>query len=130
MSTASRHPNPIRRTHRHRDPAAPALTAFRLGMLLSLALAAAPARAEAPLEDRYQGRGDGRVDLQMFEFGDGSGARFVITGTAIPNECTGELRGLAKTGSAGALVLSLKDKGSDEACTLPCASARTASACA
>lgn len=86
--------------------------------MLALTLAAAPAHADSPFEGRYQGRGDGRLDLHVFEFGDGSGAHFVIAETAIPNECTGELRGLAKPGRAGALVLTRKEKGSDEACTL------------
>ena len=54
----------------------------------------------------------------MFEFGDCSGAHFVVVGTAIPDQCTGELRGLAKPGDPGALMLTRKDKGSDETCTL------------
>lgn len=83
-----------------------------------LALAAAPARAESPFEGRYQGRGEGRLNLQVFELGDGSGAHFVVAGTAIPNACTGELRGLAKPGGSGALVLIRRESGSEEVCAL------------
>lgn len=94
----------------------PATAALRLAVLL--ALVPAPVRAEAPLEGRYQGRGEGRLDLQVFELRDGSGAHFIVAGTAIPNECTGELRGLARPSGQGALVLTRKENGSEEACTL------------
>ncbi|TXN82707.1 hypothetical protein [Methylobacterium sp. WL8] len=87
-------------------------------MLIALALVAPPARADSPFEGRYQGRGEGRLDLQVFELGDGSGAHFVVASTALPNECTGELRGLAKPGGPGALVLTRKETGSEEVCTL------------
>lgn len=94
----------------------PATAALRLAVLL--ALVPAPVRAESPFEGRYQGRGEGRLDLQVFEFGDGSGSHFVVAGTAIPEQCTGALRGLAKPAGPGALMLTSKDSGSDEVCTL------------
>ncbi|KQP07884.1 hypothetical protein ASF28_12350 [Methylobacterium sp. Leaf99] len=87
-------------------------------MLLTFALVAASAHAESTFEGRYQGRGDGRLNLQVFDLGDGRGAYFVVADTAIPNECTGELRGLAITNGVGALVLTRKKKGSEEACIL------------
>lgn len=118
MPTASRNPTPIRRKLRHRGPAHPAATALGLGVLMSLALARAAAKAEAPFEGRYHGRGEGRLDLQVFEFGDGSRNHFVVAGTAIPDQCTGELRGLAKPAGPGALELTRKDSGADEVCTL------------
>ena len=118
MSSPCRHPAPNRRMLHLRGRVHPVAAALRLGALLALTLAAAPARADSPFEGRYQGRGEGRLGLQVFELGDGSGAHFVIAGTAIPNECTGELRGLAKPSGSGTLVLTRKEKGSEEACTL------------
>ncbi|MDP4006320.1 hypothetical protein [Methylobacterium sp. NEAU K] len=105
-------------TPRLREQAPPTATALRLGALLTLVLAAALTHAESPFEKRYQGRGDGRLDFQLFELGDGSGAHFVVADTAIPNECTGEPRGLATPGGPRALVLTRKPSGSEEACTL------------
>lgn len=118
MSSPFRHPAPNRRMPHLRGRVHPVAAALRLGALLAFTLAAAPSRAESPFEGRYQGRGEGRLDLQVFELGDGSGTHFVIAGTAIPNECTGELRGLTKPAGARALVLTNKEKGSEEACTL------------
>lgn len=118
MPSPSRHPTPIRRTLRRRGPAHLVTTALRLGLLISLGLAAEPVRAGSPFDGRYQGRGEGRLDLQVFEFGDGSGSHFVVANTAIPDQCTGELRGLAKAAGPGALALTHKDSGSDETCTL------------
>ena len=118
MSCASRHPSVIQRTPRHRRLAHLVTIAPRFGILMSLAFATVPAQAVSPFEGRYKGRGEGRLDLQVFELGDGSGAHFVVAGTAIPDQCTGELRGLAKPGGPGALMLTRKDKGSDETCTL------------
>lgn len=116
MPYTSRHTTVACSMSRFRRLSHPATPALRLAMLL--ALAAAPARAESPLEGRYQGRGEGRLDLQVFELGDGSGSYFVVAGTAIPEQCTGELRGLAKPAGPGALALTRKDSGSDEVCTL------------
>lgn len=118
MNSASQHPTATHSTLRLHRPAHPATPALRLGALALLALTAAPARAESPFEGRYQGRGEGQLDLQVFEFGDGSGSHFVVAGTAIPDQCTGELRGLAKPAGPGALALTRKDSGSDETCTL------------
>lgn len=117
MSSPSRHTVSNHYAPRSRGHAHPGTIALRIGTLLAFALAA-PAWADSSFEGRYQGRGDGRLDLRVFEFGDGSGAHFVIVETAIPNECTGELRGLAKPGGMGALVLTRKEKGADEACNL------------
>ncbi|GJE41587.1 hypothetical protein [Methylobacterium soli] len=118
MSSPVPYPAPSRSTPRLRGQAHPAAIALRLGALLTFLLAAAPAHADSPFEGRYQGRGDGRLDLQVFDLGDGSGAHFVVAGTAVPNECTGELRGLAKPSGQGSLVLTRKESGSEEACTL------------
>lgn len=118
MPSPSRRPTPIRRTTRHNRRVHPITTALRLGVLMALALATASARAEPPFEGRYQGSGEGRLDLQVFEFGDGSGSHFVVAGTEIPEQCTGELRGLAKPAGPGALVLTRKDRGLDDTCTL------------
>ncbi|KOX53561.1 hypothetical protein ADL19_15825 [Streptomyces purpurogeneiscleroticus] len=118
MSSPTASPAPSRRTPRLHEQAHPAATALRIGALLTLVLAATPAPAGSPFEGRYQGRGDGRVDLQVFDLGDGSGVHFVVAGTAVPNECTGELRGLANRGGQWGLVLTRKESGSEEACTL------------
>ncbi|CAO4132636.1 hypothetical protein [Methylorubrum extorquens] len=93
-------------------------TVLRLGVLVALTVTAMPAQADSPFEGRYQGRGEGLLNLLVFELGDGSGTHFVVAEMAIPNECTGELRGLAKSGSAGVLVLSRKGSDSEEICTL------------
>lgn len=97
---------------------AAATTALRLGVLLSVTLAAAPASATSPFEGRYQGRGEGRLDLQVFESGDGSDAHLVIAETTIPNECTGEVRGLASRSSAGTLRLRKRSADAETTCEI------------
>jgi hypothetical protein len=79
-----------------------------------------PALAESKLEGRFKRRGEGRVDLQVFALGTKGpdDEHFVVAGTAIPSECTGELCGLAEPGGTGVLVLTLKEKGLEEACIL------------
>lgn len=119
MSRQPRHPIPIRRAPFLCGRADPITTALGLGVLLSLTLATAPAQAAgSPFEGRYQGRGEGRLDLQVFDLGDGSGTHFVVANTAMLNQCTGELRGLAKPGGPRALILTRKESGSEDVCTL------------
>ncbi|WP_298951127.1 hypothetical protein [uncultured Methylobacterium sp.] len=109
---------PSRSASRLRQQTHTTAIALRLGALLTLVLIAAPVHAESPFEGRYQGRGEGRLNLQVFNLGDGSGTHFVVAETAIPNECTGELRGLAKSGGAGVLLLTRKVSDSEKICTL------------
>ncbi|MCY1644016.1 hypothetical protein [Methylorubrum sp. SL192] len=118
MSLSARQPTSIGRRPRVRRHMHAATTALRFGVLVALAVTAMPAHADSPFEGHYQGRGEGRLDLQVFELGDGSGTHFVVAETAIPNECTGELRGLAKPGGAGVLTLNRKGSGSEEICAL------------
>lgn len=87
-------------------------------VLLLAALISAPALAVSPFEGQYQGRGEGRLQLRVFEVGDGTGAHFIIAETAIPNACTGELIGMGRPSGAGVLILHQTDSDADEVCTL------------
>ncbi|MEA1835138.1 hypothetical protein U8607_23920 [Methylobacterium durans] len=89
-----------------------------LAVALLIALSTESALAISPFEGRYHGPGEGRLDLQMYKLGDGSDIHFVIAETTIPNECSGEVRGLAMASGQGTFVLRQKDKDGDEVCTL------------
>ncbi|GJD91399.1 hypothetical protein BHAOGJBA_4947 [Methylobacterium hispanicum] len=83
-----------------------------------MALAGAPASAASPFEGRYQGRGEGQLALQVFALDDGSDAHFVLAETALMNQCTGDLRGLARPSGPMTLVLRKTEPGAEETCTL------------
>lgn len=87
-----------------------------LGALI--ALVGAPASAVSPFEGRYQGRGEGQLALQVFALGDGSDTYFVLAETALMNQCTGDLRGLARPSGPMTLVLRKTEPSAEEACTL------------
>ena len=94
----------------------PRTSTVALGALI--ALAGAPALAASPFEGRYQGRGEGQLALQVFALDDGSDAHFVLAETALMNQCTGDLRGLARPSGPMTLVLRKTEPGAEEACTL------------
>lgn len=81
-------------------------------------LAGAPAFAASPFEGRYQGRGEGQLSLQVFKLDDGSEAHFVLAETARANQCTGDLRGLARPSGPTTLVLHKTDPDAEESCRL------------
>lgn len=91
-------------------------SALVLGVLI--ALVGAPAFAASPFEGRYQGRGEGQLALQVFALDDGSDTHFVLAETALPNQCTGDLRGLARPSGPMTLVLRKTEPGAEETCTL------------
>lgn len=91
-------------------------SALALGVLITLA--GAPASAASPFEGRYQGRGEGQLALQVFALDDGSDTHFVLAETALPNQCTGDLRGLARPSGPMTLVLRKTEPGAEETCTL------------
>lgn len=99
---------PVSAAHRRRAAALIGLAA----MLVS------PALAESKLEGRFQGRGEGRLDLQVFALGTEGpdDEHLVIAGTAIPNECTGEVRGVSRKVSTGTLRLRKKTDEPDQVC--------------
>ncbi len=92
------------------------ISALVLGLLITLA--GAPAFAASQFEGRYQGRGEDQLALQVFALDDGSDAHFVLAETALPNQCTGDLRGLARPSGPMTLVLRKTEPGAEEACTL------------
>lgn len=76
------------------------------GLLVLVPLLTAPALAEPTFEGRFKGRGEGALDLQVFALGaDKPGEHLVIAETAIPNACTGEVRGVARRQGPGVLRL-------------------------
>ena len=81
-------------------------------------LASSPAFAASPFEGRYQRRGEGQLALQVFKLDDGSDAHFVLAETALMNQCTGDLRGLARPSGPMTLVLRKMEPGAEETCTL------------
>lgn len=85
---------------------------------LFITLLSAPAFAASSFEGRYQGRGEGQLSLQVFALDDGSDTHFVLAETALMNQCTGDLRGLARPSGPMTLVLRKTDPGAEEVCTL------------
>ena len=93
----------------------------RVTVLVGLAaMLASPALAESKLEGRFKGRGEGRLDLQVFALGTEGpdDEHLVIAGTGIPNECTGEVRGVARTVSTGTLRLRRKTDEPEQICEI------------
>lgn len=90
----------------------------RTASLIVLAtLLSAPAFAESSLEGRFQGRGEGKLDLQVYALGtDKPDEHLVIAETAIPNECTGEVRGVARKQGTGVLRLRKLTDEPDQVC--------------
>ncbi|GJD93145.1 hypothetical protein [Methylobacterium iners] len=69
------------------------------------------ALAEPKLDGEFRGRGEGRLTLQVFALDDPSpvaGAYFVSLQTALPNRCTGQVTGIARTSAP--LTLTLRQK--------------------
>lgn len=89
-----------------------------LGLIVLATLLASPAYAQSPLEGRFQGRGEGKLDLQVYALStDGPGdEHLVIAATAIPNECSGEVRGVASRQGAGVLRLSKRSGETNQVC--------------
>lgn len=118
MSLSARQPTSIGHRPRVRRHMHAATTALWLGVLVALAVTAMPAQADSPFEGRYQGRGEGRFSLKVFEARDGTDAHFVIAETAVPNVCTGEFTGIGRRCGPSTLVSSHKASDSEEVCTL------------
>lgn len=100
-------------------PARPASSKARMLKLIVLAtFLASPAIGQTPLEGRFQGRGEGRLDLQVYALStDGpENEHFVIAETAIPNTCTGEVRGIARRQGARVLRLRKPSSEPDQVC--------------
>ena len=93
---------------------------IRCGALLLPLLAASPVLAVSPFEGRFQGRGEGKLSLQVFalDLAGSSDQHLVIAETTIPNECTGEVRGLAGKVSAGMLRLRKQGADAEAACEI------------
>lgn len=91
-----------------------------LELVVLATLLASPAFAQAPLQGRFQGPGEGKLDLQVYALGiDGPGdEHLVIAETAIPNECTGEVRGVAHRQGAGVLRLRKPSSEPDQVCEI------------
>lgn len=89
-----------------------------LELIILATLLTSPALAQTPLEGRFQGRGEGRLDLQVYALStDGPGdEHLVIAETAIPNACTGEVRGVAHRQGAGVLRLRKPSSEPDQVC--------------
>ena len=86
--------------------------------LLALLCVAEPAHSEPRLEGRYQGRGEGLLTLRVADVStDLNRPEYYVTAdTAVPNECTGSVGGLAALINPGTLRLRRKDEGSEETC--------------
>lgn len=100
-------------------PAPTTRSRARTTSLIVLApLLSSPAFAEVPLEGRFRGQGEGRLDLQVYALGtNGPGdEHLVIAETAIPNACTGEVRGIARRQGAGVLRLRKPSGEPDQVC--------------
>lgn len=93
---------------------------FTIGLAAIGGLLTSNAYADRRLEGRFQGRGDGRLELQVLALNtDGeSGSYLVIADTAIPNQCTGEVRGTAKKLDASTLRLRVKADEPNEFCEI------------
>ncbi|KQP02589.1 hypothetical protein [Methylobacterium sp. Leaf93] len=78
------------------------------------------AYADLRLEGRFQGRGDGRLELQVLvvDRDDENSAYLVIADTAILNQCTGEVRGTARKLDASTLRLRVKADDPNEFCEI------------
>ncbi|GJE19297.1 hypothetical protein [Methylobacterium marchantiae] len=91
-----------------------------IGLAAIGALLTSTAYADLRLEGRFQGRGDGRLELRVLALNtDGdSGAYLVIADTAIPNQCTGEVRGTARKLDTSTLRLRAKTDDPNEFCEI------------
>ena len=118
MFLSARQPTSIGRRPRVRRYMHATTTALRLGVVIALTVTAMPAQADPPFEGRYQGRGEGRLSLKVFEARDGTDTHFEIAETAVPNVCTGELIGIGRRSGPSTLVSSHKASDSEEVCTL------------
>lgn len=93
---------------------------FIIGLAAMGSLLTSDAHADLRLEGRFQGRGDGRLELQVLALNtEGeSGAYLVIADTAILNQCTGEVRGPARKLDASTLRLRVKADDPNEFCEI------------
>ncbi|MCJ2132391.1 hypothetical protein [Methylobacterium sp. E-045] len=93
---------------------------FIIGLAAIASLLASNAYADLRLEGRFQGRGDGRLEVQVhaLDTEGESGAYLVIADTAIPNQCTGEVRGTARKLDASTLRLRAKTDDPNEFCEI------------
>ncbi|MBY0251304.1 MAG: hypothetical protein K2X54_07970 [Methylobacterium organophilum] len=89
-----------------------------LKLIVLATFLASPAIAQTPLEGRFQGRGEGRLDLQVYALSTDrpENEHLVIAETAIPNTCTGEVRGLARREGARVLRLRKPSSEPDQVC--------------
>lgn len=97
----------------------PASHRSRHSLALALVLLATPALADPRIEDCFQGRGEGRLELQVLAMTDSGsdeneGGYFVDANTSVLNSCNGTLRGIADMTGPRTLRLRRKASGSDD----------------
>ncbi|KQP48918.1 hypothetical protein ASG40_20095 [Methylobacterium sp. Leaf399] len=86
--------------------------------LLALLCFSEQAQSEPRLEGRFQGRGEGLLTLRVADVSTEPNRPeyYVTTDTAVPNECTGSVGGLATLINPGTLRLRQKGEGSEQTC--------------
>ena len=94
---------------------------LNMATLAALAcLIAGPAFADLRMEGRFQGRGEGKLGLNVFVLnpGDPKTGYFVQADTSVPNVCSGDLRGTARQIDETTLRLTSTPEDGEEACEL------------
>ena len=81
---------------------------------------AGPALADSRMEGRFQGRGEGQLALSVFAMGldNPDAGYFVLAETSVRNECSGDLRGIARRVNDTTLRLTRKPEDAEESCEL------------
>lgn len=113
-------PSTLARAATSRQVKSPRCRPFIIALAAVGSLLTSNAYADLRLEGRFQGRGDGRLELRVLALNtEGeSGSYLVIADTAIPNQCTGEVRGTARKQDASTLHLRVKADDPNEFCEI------------